>query len=115
MKDIKTLLLEIREIENMSSVDKSELKPAALNRLKKKLELLKHLVKYLETSPSVEFIKSEIQRIEIVISAKMLEFPESDYGRLSKKDVAKLRKEHEKQYGIPKLRNQLKTLRFLLS
>lgn len=114
MKNINQLKQEIKQLENISSAEIAEMKPAVYKRHLKKMELLRHLVKYLETNPTKDFIEKDTTRLETVISAKMLEFPVDDYHKLAKKEVDKLRKEHESKYGIGKLRTQLKTLRYLL-
>jgi len=110
MKNIADVKKEIKNAENTSLAD---MKPAEISRHKKKLELLRFTLKYLETNPPADFMVNELGRLERIITAKMLEFSAGE--RLPKKEVAKLKKEHETKYGIPKLRTQLRTLRFILS
>lgn len=79
---------------------------------------LRWTLKYLETQPTDNFVKSEIERVEGIVIAKSSEFQkvseEREYEKLVKKEVSKLKKEFEKQYNIPKLRTQIRNLRFVL-
>lgn len=114
MKSITDIKKEIRQIESISSDEKNELKPAAWRKLKKHLKLLRLMEKYLFTKPTETFVVNEVGRLEKIITAKMSEFKPEKYEELPRKAVTKLRKDHEKKYDIPKLRTQIRTLRFLL-
>jgi len=90
--------------------DKKEL--AAFKKAQKRVKYLRLIRTYLETSPSSEFVKSEIYRLETLITAIMARFSmESIKDEYSKK-LAK--KKHEKDNEIPKYREQIRNLRFIL-
>ena len=114
MKNKQDIQKEISAIENLSSTDIEEMKPSAWKRLQKKLELLRLFVIYLETHPTEEFVRSEIARIEMIVSAKMLLFNPEAYEDLPKKEVSKLRLKHEAMYDIKKMRSQVRNMRMLL-
>lgn len=117
MKNIKEVKKDISKIENISFSELNTMKPIDIKRMYKKLDLLRIMEKYLETSPTSEFIDQELGRLEAIITAKSLEFQrvseEREYEKLAKKEVSKLKKKHEDMYEIPKYRIQVKALRFL--
>ncbi len=112
MKTTSELHQEIKDIEY--SIRHEEMKPAVEKRLRKRIPFLKTCIAYVETNPSQTFMKSEVEKVENKIRLRMAQFSLDDYQELDKKTVTKLRKEHEKKYEIPHLREQLKTLKFLL-
>lgn len=116
MKNKKDVQKEISTIENTPQVEINEMKPAAWRSTKKKLELLRTMVKYLDTNPTEAFVESEIKRLEKTVSSKMKEFDVSHYEEagMAKKEITKLKKAHEAMYGLGKLRTQVRNLRVLL-
>lgn len=114
MKNIHDLKQEIGRIENMSRTEINEMKPAQYKRVLKYLSLLRLMVIYLESGPTEVFVKSEIKKNERIITAKMQLFDESDYEKLTKKEVSKLKAAHEKTYDIKKMRQHVRNLRILL-
>ncbi len=104
---------EIKSIEGLSWDEIKDMKKGEYSRLQKRLDLLRTLKSYLETSPAQEFIDSELNRLETLINAKMIEFDPDKYEKLTKKEVTKLKKDHEKMYNIPHFRSQVRALRIL--
>ena len=68
--------------------------------------------KYIETNPNEEYIKNEIINLKQRVSFRMAEYEYEE--KKSKKENAKLRRLYEKQFEIPKLKEQIKTLKFIL-
>ena len=110
LSDIKA---EIKEAtaDLTKEYKKSSSKEATANRLKKKIQFLNLCKKYIESSPSSEFIDKEILRLENRINLLSADFVEPE--NVDKKTLAKLKSAYGSEMGIPKLRVQLRTLRYL--
>lgn len=117
MKTINDVKKEIGVIENLPKVEILEMKPVVWRRLKKKLELLRILVIYLETNPTEQFVLSEMKRLEKLISAKMKEFAKDELVEkgVSAKEITKLKNKHEAKYDLKKMRTHVRTLRLLIA
>lgn len=112
MKKIDQLEGELRDIKH--SIENEVLKPAQEKRLRKRIPYIRHCIKYLESEPKESFVKSEIQKCEDKITIRMSHFVLNNVEELDKKTVTKLKKAHEKLHEIPKLREQVRTLRYIL-
>lgn len=112
MKTTKDVIKEIAEIKEV--VTTQSLKPSVSAALVNRIPILNECLMYLETNPSEEFVASEIERIEKKINNRMLDFalPED---KVSKKEYSTLRTAHENKHEIPRLRTQVKMLRYLLN
>jgi hypothetical protein len=84
-----------------------------VKQLKKKNALLKHLVLYLKTNPREEFVKQELSSIKLKISSVENRFSEWYQGKEGK--FKNPRSAFKTQMGIPLLKEQEKTLKYLLS
>jgi hypothetical protein len=93
---------------NGTTVVSTSITKHKLARNKKRIEFLRIVQKYLEEAPDEMYIGREINRIENRIIKIVNSFDDSKY-----KDPREARKEYEKEMGIPHLRLQLKTLRFI--
>jgi hypothetical protein len=113
MVKIKKVKDEAAEVRNR--LEKEELKPAQRSRLKKRLQFLQICVRYLESTPNEYFINKQLEDVELKITRRMKLFVLEDEEKLAKKEVSKMRKEHEKKYEVPHLRDQARALRYLLS
>jgi hypothetical protein len=115
MKKIEDIQVELRNIKY--KIEETELNPAKEKRLRKRIPFLKHCIMYLESNPDTNFVKSEITKVEEMINRRMNLFVLDNYesAGVDKKTVNKLKKEHEKKYDVPKLREQVRTLRFILN
>lgn len=116
MKDIPSINQEINDITFRLTKSTEELKKGEENKLRKRIPFLKHCIMYLESGPNPQFLKAEISKVETKINLRMGQFPLDQYQSdgVDKKTVSRLRREHEKKYEIPKLREQVRTLRYLL-
>lgn len=119
MKTKVDINLELNEVVNTLEADKlkksaDRMKKSAATKLRKKIPFFKMCIMYVESNPSEQFVKKEIDRVETKINLRMAQFVLDEYKELDKKTVAKLKREHEKKYEIPHLREQVRTLRFLL-
>ena len=116
MKTIKELQEELADIKY--KIQNEEMKPAVEKRLRKRIPFLKLCVSYLESNPDKAYLKKEVDGIEAKIDSLMSRFPIEKYEKqeppLTKPEISKLRKIHEKEYQIPHMRTQVRTLRFLL-
>lgn len=112
MKTIPQIKKEIEEISN--TLKTQELKKPEERKLRKKIPYLRTCILYLETTPSPSFLKQEIERIENKITLRMSGFVLEGVDQMPKSFALKARKNYEKQYDVPKLREQVRTMRFLL-
>lgn len=86
------------------------LTPRQESSRRNRLEFLNHIVLYLESNPEEIFIGREIGRIENRMKLIYDQFPDIGGWQNADKDR---RKEYEKINDIPKLKKQLKVLRFI--
>ena len=100
-----------RQIESVSDEIKQSEKSAdpkykrAAKRLRRKVSYLRICLKYIETNPTVEFMKKEQDRICNRINKFIDLYDINQHGN---------KKGYEKEMGIPKLRKQLSLINFLL-
>lgn len=108
--EIAALLEEcgVKNGSNGSATVTTSITKNKLARNKKRIEFLRIVEKYLEDAPDELYIGREIGRIENRINVIIEAFDESKY-----KDPREAKKEYEKEMGIPHLRLQLRTLRFI--
>lgn len=87
----------------------------AQNAIIRKDKFLKEILMYLETNPKLEFLNKEKERLSTLIIAK-----ESQFERWSKNicdkslEVSKRKSTFDRELGIKNLKNQLKTINFIL-
>lgn len=112
MKTIADIQKEIADIKY--EIENTEMKKAAETKLRKRIAYLRTCVLYLETNPSPSFLKSEIEKVENKISLRMVNFSLDGSLGMTKSFVLKMKKSYEAQFDIPKLREQVKTMRYLL-
>lgn len=112
MKKIADLERELEGVKYRLKND--EMKPAAEKRLRKRIPFLKTCIAYLESKPSEIFVTEEVAKVELKINRRMELFVLDDYQALDKKTVNRMKKTYEKKYEVPHLREQVRTLRFLL-
>ncbi len=106
---MKTLLQINTEISALTE-SLPTLKRNQLARAKNRILLLKDILRYIEGMPEEGFVKNEIKRLENRINRFLNEFNPKDY-----KDPKAALKKYEADMGIPKLRKQIRVLRFILN
>jgi hypothetical protein len=108
--EIAALLEEcgVKDGANGSTTVTTSITKNKLARNKKRIEFLRIVEKYLEEAPDELYLGREITRIENRINAIIDSFDPTQY-----KDPTEPRKAYEKECGIPHLRLQLRTLRFI--
>ena len=98
------------------SGDTKEIK--ASNRLRnknlKEIDLLKTLIKYLESGASEDFVKKEAERVGKILETHRVKM-ESHINTTDSKLISDWKKEYETEHGLVKLKTQYKTLEYLLS
>lgn len=77
---------------------------------KKKILFLNQILLYLESMPDDGFVKNEIIRLENRINAILNQFDPTLY-----KDPKPAKMKYEKDMKIPRLREQVRTLRYILN
>ena len=104
-------LAEVNEdIKRLLETDRKQLKRTQVGKVLNRLEFLNIIKGYLMTSPTEEFIVSEIARIENKINATMALFDDKLY-----KDPKPAKHKFERENKIPHLRDQIRALRFILN
>lgn len=111
--DVKTEIATLTEscVEygaNGSVMVTGSLTTRQLSRIRNRISFLRLVEKYLEDSPDELYLGREIKRIENRINKIIEAFDPTQYA-----DPTEPKKEYEKEMGIPQLRLQLKTLRFI--
>jgi hypothetical protein len=108
--EIAALLEEcgVSDGANGSTVVTASITKNKLARNKNRIEFLRIVEKYLEDAPDELYLGREIARLENRITKIVDSFDPTEY-----KDPTEPRKEYEKEMGIPHLRLQLRTLRFI--
>lgn len=101
--EVKTEIITLAE-----EINAGGLKKIQVSRKKNRIEFLKTISNYLETTPTQKFIDLEIDRLQEKIAILSNRFDPADY-----KDPRMAFKQHEKDMGIPQLRTQLRTLRYI--
>lgn len=117
MKTLKSIQKEISDIiSEIKEADRHyDKKSATLSkRLRAKLSKLKYFKMYLETNPSDDYCKKEIERIENRINKieQLYELPENP-ERFTRGQLSLMKKDYEKQWDVPKLKKQLMTLYYI--
>lgn len=108
--EIAALLEEcgVHQGKNGSTLVTTSINKSKLSRNKNRIEFLRIVEKYLESAPDELFLTRDIKRIEDRINLIHKEFPHGNY-----KDPKEAFKEHEKKWGVPQLKIQLRTLRYI--
>lgn len=115
MRTIQSCKSELIDMyHKIQTEGKHNIKKAVLNKMRKRAVFLKTCILYLESNPTPLFIRKQLDDTEAKITLRMSYFVLNNINELPKSTVTKLKKEHEKMYDVPKLRDQARTLRFLL-
>lgn len=109
---MRTLKSLIAERKDLLTKDLSELPKWEAARTRKKIKLLDICIRYADTKPSEEFVRNEITRLN-----KRVELIRSSFtGYVSTgnyKNDKELRRFYNKEMGLSRITEQLKTLKFL--
>lgn len=115
MKTLKEVKDEINEILgfNYKTILPSQVaKQQAKNR--KRLKFLILMKCFLEGDPSKTLLRGQLEKVENTIEIAMTRFSFQQFQNMSAAEVAKKRKDYEKAEDIPKMKEQVKVLKFLL-
>lgn len=113
MIDIKKVVKEISDLSYRLENESDELRRTEKIKINKKIQFLRHVMAYLNTFPSEDFIFSEITRLNNRRKLINDQYEAWIPSRYFEKENEKL-KEYAKENGIPKLKIQLKSLKFIL-
>lgn len=114
MLDVKTEIAEllsecgVSDGKNGSTVVTTSITKGKLARNKKRIEFLRIVEKYLEDAPDELYLGREIARIENRIKLIIEGFPKWEV-----KSPSDIQKAYERDNDMPRLKQQLKTLRFI--
>ena len=111
MITVKSIDEEINECLNLRMMQ--DVKAAQLSKAANRIEFLKTVKMYIQSEPTEAFCKKELDRLESRVTKLQGDYPVlKNCDR--KTQTAKI-KEYEKELGIPALKLQIKTLRFILN
>jgi hypothetical protein len=104
---------EINELN--TRLREEEMKKVAENRVRKRLAMLRECLSYLETNPKEEFVRQQLEEVGYKIERRMSQFDEQKWKDKDLRDLKKAKKEHEKEFGVPRLREQEGALKYLIT
>jgi ribosomal protein L29 len=110
MKNVAELKQELTEL--IISFQEGEITE---KKFKPKCEKLKQNILYLETTPSIEFLKSEKERLSKIIESKLSQFNEWAQNAPEAKSAKNPMLVYKNQMGIPAFKRQLANINSLLS
>lgn len=114
MVKINKVVDEISRLSDNLSRDSHKMKRSEEKRELKKINFLRFVASYLNSFPSEEFVNGEIKRLENRKSMINQQFTSWIPSKYFEKEKEKL-KEYEKEMGIPKIRMQLRALKFIIN
>jgi hypothetical protein len=101
----------ISVIEQLKESDFDEMKPAKKKAVFNRINFLITCQRYLESKPSEDFLRKEESRLSRridLIDKGLHAYCQSSVSKSAKRD-------YEKENGIPTLKEQLKTIKYLLN
>jgi hypothetical protein len=98
----------------MKTAQKLQVEVANLSA-KKRVDFLRVCMYYVQSNPKQEFLESEKDRLNNRINMFMQNYEPLDAERFSKKQCTAHKKKFEKEMDIPKLKQQLLTINFILN
>lgn len=114
MKTIRELRQEMNELNTRITVN-TGMKTREKNACIKQIMLLRTMIRYLETYPTEAYLQQAIDQVEQKITNRMLGFePPARADQQPKSFLSNLKTAWEKANDIPHLREQVRTLRYLL-
>lgn len=108
---MKTIEIITEEMNDLMAIDRKKSTARQLSKARKRVYFLTLCRNYLETSPTDEFLQAEEKRLQQIINNVGSRFT-GEFATLASENAAK--KEFNKKYDIPKYKDQLKVIRFLL-
>lgn len=114
MKNIKQIEAELNEVAALLEEQQKEKDKFNGNTLKR-YRRLQTCKAYLETQPSADFIMEEKNRVFQLLQKLFDRYQPLDTESHTKEQCRLALKQFEKEFGVPILRTQLATLRFLLT
>lgn len=112
MKQVSDIQKEITEV-TMQIKDLADF-PKDVKKLKKRLPVLLFLQQYLETAPTEEFLRKEVQRLSNRVKEVMKMYVPLDPQHNMNAQISKHKREFEKIWEIPKIKKQIEALKYLL-
>lgn len=115
MKTVRDIKARIIDVENFMKTELKEKKTGVSAQSKGKLNVLKTCKMYLESKPSEDFVKKEKDKVSNRIDEIFKEYKPLDRDENSPKQCRQYLTIFEKNWEVPKLRSQLKVLKFILA
>jgi hypothetical protein len=109
-------MITIKEVEDemldLQETDTESMKKQEINRLRKRMLFLRSIRTYLETKPTDYFVISELAKTKKLITALLGRF---SHGKITNSNIiTAMKKNYEKENGIPKMRDHVRALQYLL-
>lgn len=115
MKTIKQIQNDIREIEEYIKDNLEGMSDGKLKKEKNRIQFLRNQIKYLERNPSESFIKTELKRIQSILSSKISQYKDWEFNVGFSLPVKKRKSAFNKEVEITLLKKQSENLNYLLS
>jgi hypothetical protein len=118
MKSLKDIKLEISDQEEAIAEERSYAAPSKpkISRAKKRLQFLKTVYMYIESGPDPDFLRKEIKRLDYRIKAIIDLCPDfSELSNVNLKKAKEMKVKYEKDNDIPRLKEQARTIRYILN
>lgn len=112
MLELNKVVDEISRLEKSLSDRSSELTRAQEKKEMSKINFLRLVCTYLKTFPSEEFVEAEIKKLNNRRNMINKNFDSWIPTQYFEKEKDKL-KEYDKQMGVPKIKAQLRALKFI--
>lgn len=110
-EEVNSLIENHKEKERKAATSKKK-----VPSIKSKLDFLKMCRLYLETNPSPEFLKSEVKRMEDIVSSKESQFKEWTVPHeLKSQSINKQKAAFFREVGVSDIKKRIKTVKYLLS
>ncbi|MDD4971930.1 MAG: hypothetical protein PHT07_21090 [Paludibacter sp.] len=105
--------LKVKILQLTSEAQHKETQQKRVKAIKKRLTFLRFCLKYIETNPSEECLKRQLNECEHQIAVYDSRF--SDFEARQVKELKNVRQYYDGINGIPKLKEQIRTVNFILS
>lgn len=115
MKTLAEVRKDIANIENKYVPGQQPKKKAEKKADQDLVAFYRNALLYLETSPTEDFIKKQMIDTLAKINRRLEMWKAPEDERILQKEINRRRREHEKEWGVPELRQKYRMLQYLLN
>lgn len=114
---MRTLLEVKTEIAEILSMAEHEADSKIRSRYRKRLAYLAIIKNYLTDIPSVDYVRYELKKLNHLLSVvtnRWLEWLAEQQAEIPKITLSEAKKKFDKEYDIPKMKLQIRALKYIL-